>query len=390
MPKRPEPRSPRLPAALFERLHEPMLSLHAAMEVESLWRAVQRVIRQAVPVHRITLFLGHLGMGEARLVMTDPPIADIEGWYAARGPSNPFSPWIASHRGARSYRFREVLPPREVFVSSEFYRRFAQPEGWDKGMSFLYWRKNDVVAMASLYRAPTQPEFSRREEAVIDYLYPFIGIAVERVQKLHNERLARRGLEEFNKKIPVGLIFLDWELNVEFANAEAQAECAVWNHGPAEARALNVREVFRVPPDVSAACLRLKEAVQARNPKQLLSLPGDVEQVVHRLLPGLKAQVSVLNNPGSALAKPRFLVVLDGRVSEEPAATVPLSGSRMGHLRGLSPREREIALLVCDGFSNAEIAQRLSKSILTIKTQLNSVFSKLGVNSRTKLMTLLR
>jgi DNA-binding CsgD family transcriptional regulator len=65
-------------------------------------------------------------------------------------------------------------------------------------------------------------------------------------------------------------------------------------------------------------------------------------------------------------------------------------GERFGALRELTPREREIALLVCEGCSNAEIARRLSKSVLTIKTQLNSAFRKLGVNSRTRLMAMMR
>jgi len=55
-----------LSPALAAKLHEPLLALHAAMEVEPLWRAFQRLMRAAFPVHRVTLFLGHLGMGGAR------------------------------------------------------------------------------------------------------------------------------------------------------------------------------------------------------------------------------------------------------------------------------------------------------------------------------------
>jgi DNA-binding CsgD family transcriptional regulator len=110
------------------------------------------------------------------------------------------------------------------------------------------------------------------------------------------------------------------------------------------------------------------------------------------------------------LARPWFLVVLDtrpgsaaagglaGAVGEAAAGSSAggppeaggAGGERFGALRELTPREREIALLVCEGCSNAEIARRLSKSVLTIKTQLNSVFRKLGVESRTRLMARLR
>ena len=49
-----------------------------------------------------------------------------------------------------------------------------------------------------------------------------------------------------------------------------------------------------------------------------------------------------------------------------------------------------VARLVGEGLSSAAVARRLSESVLTIKTQLNSVFRKLGVESRAKLMAMLR
>jgi DNA-binding CsgD family transcriptional regulator len=58
-----------------------------------------------------------------------------------------------------------------------------------------------------------------------------------------------------------------------------------------------------------------------------------------------------------------------------PAARSP---ERLNLWRDLTPREREIALLGCEGHRNAEVAKRLSKSVLTNKTQLNSVFGNSG------------
>lgn len=387
MPKVAELRE--VPSMLARRLHAPMVALQAAMEVPPLWKAVLGLLRAGFAPHRVTLFLGHLGMGEARVVFTDPPIAHPEEWYSARGKLNPFSPFIEGNRGVKFYRFSEILPDRAAFMRTEFYRRFARPEGWDKGVSALYWSRREVTAMFSLYRAPAEPEFSDAEMALLRYLHPFIGTAILRVQRLHTERSARRGLEEFNKNIPVGLVFLDWDLHVEFANPEAQRQCANWNFGPDTARALNPRDAFALPTQILATCRRLREAVLARDPKQPLSLPGDAAEVEHQAGGGLRAQVTVLNNPESSLAKPRFLVVLDARppASSRPAA---VAGERMKLIRDLTPREREIALLVCEGLSNAEIAGALRKSVLTIKTQLNSVFRKLGVKSRARLMALLR
>ena len=55
-----------------------------------------------------------------------------------------------------------------------------------------------------------------------------------------------------------------------------------------------------------------------------------------------------------------------------------------GSYQDLSPREREVLTLACQGLSNKEIGQRLFLSVRTIENHLASIYSKLGVRSRTE------
>lgn len=66
----------------------------------------------------------------------------------------------------------------------------------------------------------------------------------------------------------------------------------------------------------------------------------------------------------------------DGKTGREASGT-------MARLTG---REREVALAVMDGLSNAEIGARLGISLLTVKKHLTRIFEKAGVQSRTQLI----
>jgi DNA-binding CsgD family transcriptional regulator len=55
----------------------------------------------------------------------------------------------------------------------------------------------------------------------------------------------------------------------------------------------------------------------------------------------------------------------------------------------LTAQERQIALLVRDGYSNPEVGERLYLSPRTVEWHLRKVFAKLGIDSRRKLRDVL-
>jgi len=52
----------------------------------------------------------------------------------------------------------------------------------------------------------------------------------------------------------------------------------------------------------------------------------------------------------------------------------------------LSAREQDVAILVCKGHSDAEVAERLSLSITTVRSYLRRVFFKTHVHNRKQLI----
>ena len=75
-----------------------------------------------------------------------------------------------------------------------------------------------------------------------------------------------------------------------------------------------------------------------------------------------------------------------GRVEDELAACGVSPSRRTVELpQALTPQERTIATLVCQGLTNQEVAQRLVLSVKTVGYHLGNVYAKLGVHSRTRL-----
>jgi len=83
-------------------------------------------------------------------------------------------------------------------------------------------------------------------------------------------------------------------------------------------------------------------------------------------------------------------VVLDGRVFyvfvsfpvRVVGASTAQARSRGGRQAEITERERDILVLVGDGYENDQIARRLHLSVNTVKTYIQRVLAKLGAHSR--------
>jgi DNA-binding NarL/FixJ family response regulator len=87
---------------------------------------------------------------------------------------------------------------------------------------------------------------------------------------------------------------------------------------------------------------------------------------------------------GDAVVAPRITRrLLDrfaGQLSNQP--------DRAGRVASLTDREHEVLLLVANGLSNAEIAERLFVAETTVKTHVGRILTKLGLRDRVQVVVL--
>ena len=158
--------------------------------------------------------------------------------------------------------------------------------------------------------------------------------------------------------------------------------------------------------DVQAAAAAAREAFPAwsRTPREerarLLQAVADrVRQRYDDLLPLIIAETGATLAVGSKMQVPmcasRFeryargaLQDLDVPLAPQAMDATPLGGGGRDRDRDRSPlsqREREIVVLVAQGFKNKEMAEKMFISEQTVKNHLHNIFDKLGVSDRLEL-----
>ncbi len=378
------------------RAQRAVLGLHRALDFADLWTALQRVFETLVPHDTLVMSVNYVDWRREtttrRLTSTHSRVLDDENsskLVAAEG-RNFFQPFLEKNSGIPCYRHTEIMPDElEKIPETRYYQRYMTPLGWRYSAHLLFWREGDVETAFALRRRPDQGDFTPAEMDVLRALHPQIAVAFERVKLFEGERRRRRLLENFYRAKPEAVLFLDWDLSLLYASQEGLTLCAAWKFGPAQSRLYKAQAVFEVPPQVYAACAKLKprweKAVSADHNRE----PQPLTTSVTAAQSGHEATVTLRREGSGSLTKPLFVVRL--RSPETAAPAIPPPDAAHGRLRGdLTPAERELADLVYAGLSNKEIAARLKRSEGGVKVQLSGVFQKLRVNSRAKLMVALR
>src|SRR5213080_222956 len=101
-------------------LEKPLLGLHAAMNVEALWKATQRLLCAAMPNRVIGLALQHKPILPmvARWTLPMP-----DGFFTAA----PLENYIACRPRHRFVRISDLFPNQSSLIKSAFYRRYMAP-----------------------------------------------------------------------------------------------------------------------------------------------------------------------------------------------------------------------------------------------------------------------
>jgi DNA-binding CsgD family transcriptional regulator len=361
-------------------LEKPLLKLHRAMDVRSFWKAVHRVLSASIPNYSVGLSL-----------QRTPGVPVISKW-TRRMPDDffmvePLRSYTTQRRGKNLVRLDDLFSNRGSYVRSAFFRRYMMPRKCAHGVAILFWKRQRLICTIAILRTAKHADFSPAELTLLRQLYSQFMAALRRIESLERERSVRVNFQQFLGGLPLPTMILRWNLKPIYQNQAAREFCAVWEKGPEEAKRTKANSP--VPTEIVDQCRVLKqrwvdEQSQMRSGRQT---EVTEEQMQHPRSPNLRATIQLTQIKSASVARPHFLIACEDLYRNGAAFRRPQL-FRLPAFARLTRREREIAQLACEGNSNKEIAENACLSLQTVKKHLHSVFRKLQVPSRTRLVAL--
>ncbi len=350
-----------------------MVELQSALDLESFWKACLKLIGSTLPHRSCSLFFNIVNFQptDARHHVMLPRKAD----YVPATSLTVSGPFLARHPQIRMYTYSEIAS-EDPDAARRRLMQEPDPE-WNEFIHLAFWHDSAPEAVLSIHRPPDFSEVTEEERAFLEQLYPMIEAGLRRLRMVEGERARRQVYEHFLRYMPLSVLFVDGEDRLLFATAEAEKQCARWNRGLKFPAALDLE----LPQNVGRLFV---QSATAAGQLQAAGKPGTV-QLSHPALSGLSARIErSWHFPGLQLRPCYVVTFLDMPASGEQP--VEPSQAALQILQQLTPSERRVAQLVAQGLRNEEIADHLCRSRRTVEFQLNSIYRKLGLSSRTQLV----
>lgn len=122
----------------------------------------------------------------------------------------------------------------------------------------------------------------------------------------------------------------------------------------------------------------------------MITVYSDVESVFKALRAGACGYLLKRSSPEEILEAIREVsrggAPMTSEIARKVVAAFQEPAAAKTEEEGLSRREREILEALCQGYSNQDIASRLSLSVETVRWHLKKIYEKLHVSSRTEAM----
>jgi DNA-binding CsgD family transcriptional regulator len=268
----------------------------------------------------------------------------------------------------------EELIDYHSFVSSKFYCDFLRPQKIHHKLYINLHTAGRFQGRIALYRPVKSNKFSEEEVNILRTISPYLAYALDHNDLYINFKLQDNILKVIEKTWSMGLILLSDSMRQIYMNQKAKEFCRSLAGNP------STKDIYiHVPPMLLEDCYAIKEELKRCQidsfilPKHRLIKMGNSEKFY------VSSQVL---EKGISSEDCRLFMISIEEMSESRRID-KLSLKKIYHLTN---REMDIVLHIFKGLRNAEIAEKLFVSEITVKKHIQNIFQKAGVKTRTALV----
>jgi DNA-binding CsgD family transcriptional regulator len=304
-------------------------------------------------------------------------IRDFVNYYHR---DDPFKLIQGRFYGNRIIRLEDLVS-YSSFLDTEYYNDFLRPQKIHYKTVVYLKSGAELLGIIGLFRPKGFGNFSEKDIRMMKILTPYLCQALKNIEVFRRIQFENCILKMVDRDSSSGLIILNDSMGLIHMNNKAKDFCKILTepHNGRREPSNGESSYAFIPYLITEDCYHLRE--QMKNSSfDIIPLP------IYRILKLSEYRryslCSQILTKEMSLGNRSFYVVKIDELTHQ----VTLDIDSLEKDFSLTKREIDILVNIFNGLKNAEIAEKLFISEITVKKHLQHIFEKIGVNSRTALI----
>lgn len=293
------------------------------------------------------------------------------------------NPWLrpVANGQEQTVNTGEELFPGSQLVETDFYREYLQPQNLYHGLCGVITRRQDEVSFINLFRSPKMAPFDDGDKAALYRLLPHLGRALKLHDELQRDRQESNNFRELLALLPIPYLLVDHCRRLQFQNLAAErilerADGLISRNGYLVASSRKNNQELN---DAITAITDGHAELRNGGENLLISRGQNCLPLICLLFP-VGGRLGADENQSGRLVT---ILIKDPH------------GKRLDPLKGfvstfqLTRAEARLVAILKDGHGLFEAADLLGVTKNTARTHMRHIYSKVGMNRQTDLVSLL-
>lgn len=247
----------------------------------------------------------------------------------------------------------------DQFVNTEYYNDFIKKINLFYQVILPLWVDDMLLGVIGVFKPKEEGEFKKRDSLILNTINEYIAYNLKTSQYIKKIQNEQHIFKCCSLQSPTGILVLNQKFSLLYYNEQASRFC------------MDIAACKFVQGAISDVLNVIIEKI-IRNSYTMMLNSYQV-RVMPQIIPGLNESLDTV-----------YIIYISKNNPESDQVI-----EKVANVYYLSNREKEILKLLYNGFSNQEIGDKFYISIHTVKSHIESIFKKMGINKRASLFRII-